>query len=282
MKELWTKIKDWWLNTATWWQQPLIIIAAAVVIILMICFLWKLILPLLTIAAFFGWPLILVAIDRREKAKRKATYYNSSYYAVTHNEYDDVRRDAGKLQEYQISQLLVPYEQAGAKLLFNAYIPKKEGTTEIDVLMISSYGLFVFESKNYSGWIFGNSRSQQWTQTLRTGRYSSHKEHFYNPIKQNSTHIYYLKKLLPRDIPTQSIIVFSDRCEFMDVDTEDADADVIYLSQVTHPVRYAYERQPVQLTPDEIQDIYDIIYPYTQVSEEVKQAHIWQIEQMHR
>lgn len=68
----------------------------------------------------------------------------------------------------------------------------------------------------------------------------------------------------------------------MDVDTEDADADVIYLSQVTRPVRYAYERQSIQLTPDDIQEIYDIIYPYTQVSEEVKQAHILQIEQMHR
>ncbi len=53
------------------------------------------------------------------------------------------------------------------------------GTTEIDLLLIHPKGLFVFESKNYSGWIFGNEVYQNWTQTLPKGRRGDvHKERF--------------------------------------------------------------------------------------------------------
>lgn len=47
------------------------------------------------------------------------------------------------------------------------YVPKDDGTTtEIDLIMLSPMGIYVFESKNYSGWIFGNEKSRYWTQTL--------------------------------------------------------------------------------------------------------------------
>ncbi|MDM5232918.1 nuclease-related domain-containing protein [Lysinibacillus pakistanensis] len=54
------------------------------------------------------------------------------------------------------------------RLLVNAYIPKRnlDELTEIDLLYIDRTGLYVLESKNYSGWIFGNEARQQWTQTM--------------------------------------------------------------------------------------------------------------------
>ena len=59
------------------------------------------------------------------------------------------------------------YEKEGTRFLFNLYIPEGEnGTTEIEMLMLSAKGLFVFESKNYSGWIFGSERQPKWYQTL--------------------------------------------------------------------------------------------------------------------
>ena len=70
-----------------------------------------------------------------------------------------------------IYKYLKDFENQGAKFLFNIYIPKKGNeTTEIDVLMISSKGLFVFESKNYSGWIFGGDNQKYWYQTLPSNR----------------------------------------------------------------------------------------------------------------
>ena len=69
-------------------------------------------------------------------------------------------------------------------------MPKENGeTSEIDVLMIHNKGIFVFERKNFSGWIFGNEIQRMWTQTLPKGRGRSHKESFFNPIMQNRTHI---------------------------------------------------------------------------------------------
>ncbi|MCR4761760.1 MAG: NERD domain-containing protein [Oscillospiraceae bacterium] len=71
-------------------------------------------------------------------------------------------------------------------MLRNVFIPKENGeTSEIDLLYITQKGIFVIESKNYSGWIFGNGNDQYWTQSLP----NKQKKRFYNPMKQNRTHI---------------------------------------------------------------------------------------------
>ena len=68
-----------------------------------------------------------------------------------------------------------------ARVFRNVLVPKTTGatnTSEIDVLMLHEKGIFVFESKNYSGWIFGSEDQFKWTCSLAGG----HKERFYNPI----------------------------------------------------------------------------------------------------
>lgn len=73
----------------------------------------------------------------------------------------------GRKGEYLIYQQLKDYEAKGGKFLFNCYLPRENNkTTEVDVILISEDGIFAFESKNYSGWIFGNEKSKTWTQTL--------------------------------------------------------------------------------------------------------------------
>ena len=53
------------------------------------------------------------------------------------------------------------------KVLRNVYLPKDNGeTSEIDLLFITKVGIFVIESKNYSGYIFGTDTNQKWTVTL--------------------------------------------------------------------------------------------------------------------
>jgi hypothetical protein len=76
--------------------------------------------------------------------------------------------EKGKSGEYLVYKVLQNYEKDGAKFLFNCYLPKNNNndTTEIDVIMIHNSGIYVFESKNYSGWIFGSEHQQKWTQTL--------------------------------------------------------------------------------------------------------------------
>lgn len=68
--------------------------------------------------------------------------------------------------------------------LHNITLAHKDGTSQIDHIVLSEYGMFVIETKNYSGWIFGTANQKRWTQKL--GRQSYR---FQNPLSQNKTHI---------------------------------------------------------------------------------------------
>ena len=212
---------------------------------------------------------------------REILYRKTVYYKVTHVPYLRMRRDLGRFGEFLTYRYLRKHEKEGANFLFNLYIPKGEdGTTEIDVLMISPKGLFVIESKNYSGWIFGSEHQPKWYQTLPQGRGKSHKEAFYNPIMQNKTHIKHLKAMLGESIPMHSIITFSDRCTLKNVEIKSSDIHVINRNEVVGVVASIASSQPDILTASQIQEIHDQLYPYTQTDDAVKQKHIERIEQV--
>jgi len=146
------------------------------------------------------------------------------------------------------------------------------------VLLICSKGIFVFESKNYSGWIFGNELQKNWTQILPKSKGYSNKEYFYNPIMQNASHIKHLKNLIGENVPMHSIIVFSDRCTLKDITIKSAGISVINRYHLKPIVMHIYNQiQTDFLTETEIYDIYNELYPYTQVSYEEKAQHIERI-----
>jgi hypothetical protein len=93
--------------------------------------------------------------------------------------------------------------------LHNVTIPAKDGTTQIDHVIVSRYGVFVVEAKNYNGWIFGGERDAQWTQSLFGKR-----SRFQNPLRQNYRHIAALADFL--DLPEDrfhSVVMFWGECE---------------------------------------------------------------------
>lgn len=206
-------------------------------------------------------------------------YKKSTYYQITRNPYLLVRRDAGLLGEYMTYKYLKFFEEKGGKFLFNLYIPKEEGkTTEIDVLLICEKGIFVFESKNYSGWIFGNEYKRMWCQSLPR-RKSSYKEYFYNPVMQNRTHIECLRNVIGNEVPVHSIIVFSERCELKNIQLKSDTIKVIKRNNVVEVVSELYRREPdIILNEQKIEEMYNMLYPYTQVSADVKAQHIADIK----
>lgn len=214
---------------------------------------------------------------------KDSEYKKSSYYKSTKLPLLKVILDKGKYGEYLTYKNLKKYEKNGCKFLFNAYIPKKDDeSTEIDVMMISNQGIFVFESKNYSGWIFGNEKQKTWTQTLPIGKNVT-KEHFFNPIMQNKTHIKYLRKIVGDDVPIHSIIVFSERCELKKVQVESQDIYVIKRNRLTECVSMICEKfSKIIMDQSEIEKIYFKLLPLTNVSEEVKKQHIDTINQKYR
>lgn len=215
------------------------------------------------------------------EAFRRKKYETTVYYAQTALPYRALVRDKGRLGEYYTFMHL---RNLGGykKFLFNCYVPKSdEKTTEIDVIMLHETGIYVFESKNYSGWIFGSADGKYWTQSLNAGgRAEKHK--FYNPVFQNNNHIKWLKTFLADygEKPFVSYIVFSDRCRFMDIKLTSRDQFVMHRKDAAADVAARAKKAEAVLTAEQIDDIFNRLYPLTQVSDEKKAEHIERIEEM--
>ena len=101
---------------------------------------------------------------------------------------------------------------SGYHLLNNITLPLlEEGTTQIDHILLSKYGIFVIESKHYSGWIFANASQPTWTQVIY-----HYKQRFQNPLRQNYKHIKAVQKILdfiPRE-NIHSLVAFTGSAEF--------------------------------------------------------------------
>jgi Nuclease-related domain len=96
--------------------------------------------------------------------------------------------------------------------LFNhVTLPLKDGTTQVDHILVSRFGVFVIETKHYSGWIFANPKQAKWTQVLYRRKSS-----FQNPIFQNLLHVKAVQNLLDFLPPEciQSAVVFTGDAEF--------------------------------------------------------------------
>lgn len=96
-------------------------------------------------------------------------------------------------------------------LLNHITLELRDGTTQIDHILISRYGIFVIETKDYKGWIFANPAHAQWTQVLVSGKFK-----FQNPVIQNKLHVKTVEELLDF-LPTnaiKSLVVFSGKAEF--------------------------------------------------------------------
>lgn len=93
----------------------------------------------------------------------------------------------------------------------NITIQTANGTTQIDHVIVSRYGIFVIETKNMDGWIFGDAKQPQWTQSLYGKKFR-----FQNPLHQNYRHTKALEEFL--DLPSahfHSVVCFvGESCKF--------------------------------------------------------------------
>lgn len=115
---------------------------------------------------------------------------------------------------------------------------------QLDVVALTTFGILVFEVKNFSGWIFGKGYQEQWTQLLNYGR---HKYRFYNPVLQNARHIEQLRNQLPQlnYYPVFNLVIFYGDCELKaiskiplnsDVFTAPRLKEVVYNLKNLHPI----------------------------------------------
>ena len=166
---------------------------------------------------FVGAAILLgVYLLYRKYFKRNASQESletSAYNRERHTsrEYFSGTNDGEKEVAVTLAQEL-PYKEYF--IFNNLTIPSQLiGSAQIDHLVISKYGVFVIETKDYKGWIFGSSDQPLWTQSLPGG---NNKFQFENPLRQNWSHVQALKELLPmlQEDKFVNIAVFTESSEF--------------------------------------------------------------------
>lgn len=205
-------------------------------------------------------------------APRYIRYKFSKYKQASGNNFFKTIFDSGNYGEFLTFNYLEKLK-GNNKLMTNLYIPKKDGSiTEIDLIMISETGIYVFESKNYSGWIFGDEKNKNWTQTLQNKK----KNRFFNPIWQNKGHINALGYLLNMDEDElyKSYIVFSERCTLKKINITSNNIKVIKRNQLIKTIKKDIEKSTKIITIEQIEEIHSKLQKYILADEVLKKAHI--------
>lgn len=198
------------------------------------------------------------------------------YEIESGNNYMQTRFDTGNYGEYLTFRKFDKIEGSN-RVLANVYVPKEDGsTTEVDLIFIHNTGIYAIESKNYSGWIYGNEKSKYWTQTLKSGK----KHKFFNPIWQNAGHISALKRIIDKDFSEhiESIIVFSERCELKKINVENEKIVVVKRNQLVRKLKSEIEKREVVFSKEHIDSIYYDLLKHCHASDEVKKEHIRNIK----
>jgi len=94
-------------------------------------------------------------------------------------------------------------------LLNNVTLQNAAASVQIDHLLVADTGIFVIETKHYTGWIFGNPSDRHWTQVIYRFR-----SKFRNPIHQNYGHMKAVQSLFTLPMEAYfSVVVFTGEAE---------------------------------------------------------------------
>ena len=176
----------------------------------------------------------------------------------------DSAKEKGKRGEMRVSSILsqLPDEYT---VLNDLVYQTERGTTQIDHIVVSKYGIFAIETKNYSGEIYGDDERQKWTQMIvtdvtyakkwwKTYTYVT-KNHFYNPVKQSLGHTFRIKELLSAfpHVKIVPIVVFTGEAILRNVESR---YHVVYEENLLGVIN---EYRTVCLTDAEVQRILGIL-----------------------
>ncbi len=155
-------------------------------------------------------------------------------------------------------------------ILEDLTLPTTKGTTQVDHIVLSRYGIFVIETKNMSGWIFGGKTQARWTQVMRR-----HKSQFQNPLRQNYLHVKVVQDLLSiRSDQLENLVAF--------VGTAEPKTDMppnVFWSR-GELLNYIASRQIVQFTDSEVRDFaHKLRSSALEANKETRRAHVQHVRE---
>lgn len=160
----------------------------------------------------------------------------------------------------------------GEQYVLNDILFRNEAgkSCQIDHIYINKFGIWVIETKNYSGYIYGGEKQREWTQELASGNIINT---FYNPIKQNATHIYHLSKYLEVKDVFQNVVVF-----LSDADISDITSSNIYSISELSSIKN--KKTNIDLSADKMEYYYKRILELKNNKTISKKEHIKNIHKM--
>ena len=222
------------------------------------------------ILAFFILIIFFIIIIRNKKSEPKVSSktYERNYSAGEYKSYKNYNEVSGEFGERQIALILNSLPQEYYHTFNNIYLYRNGMTNQIDHVVISPYGIFVIETKNFKGWIYGSDNSEYWTENMYGKKYE-----FYNPIKQNYSHIRALQQLLKISINNFiPIVVFSEEAVLKCKTTE----NVIYSFELK---KFIESFQKPILDISKVEKISEKLLNYNIDSEKIKEIHIKNVQQ---
>ena len=178
----------------------------------------------------------------------------------------------GWLGELLVHQVLIwRLDRNVYRVVSNIMLPTEDGTTQIDHIVVSQYGIFVIETKNYKGWIFGSEDQAQWTQKIfrMTNR-------FQNPLRQNYKHIQTISELtgIPESYFKTAVVFLGDATFKTDMP-----ASVMYPSGL---VRYIRSQTEAIIRSEQVPDIIAVISEWAgTLSGQVRRTHVSRLREKH-
>ncbi len=192
------------------------------------------------------------------------------YSKMSGNNYLVMQLSRGNYGEYRIFKAL--YNKDNPTILANVYLPHKDELTEVDLIYIHATGIYVIESKNYSGWIFGNEDNREWTMTVKGGK----RYRFFSPVWQNWAHISAIKEYLnlQEEDRIYSYIVFGNNSTLKNVTVKSADTFVMIRKKLRRTLKRELAKNEVVFTPEEVDFAIELLKARTGASPELKKQHI--------
>lgn len=173
----------------------------------------------------------------------------------------------GKIGEEKTTLVLETLPHHSYRVINDLLINQNGHSSQIDHVVISEFGIFVIETKNYKGWIYGGDNSEYWTQNIYGNKYKLR-----NPILQNQGHIYALNKILKVNPGAfVSIVAFSGKANLKSRFTE----HVVYISQIRKLI-LSYKQKC--LTSESVEWIYNKLLEINVNSRENRKLHINQVK----
>lgn len=202
------------------------------------------------------------------------TFHTTKYKIKSGNGFLKTLLNKGHYGEFILYRKLVK-RIVNEQVLANLYLDSENTElTEVDIVAVTQKGIYIFEMKNYGGYIYGTQKDQYWTQAMN--RFS--KRQFYNPLRQNYAHTKAMENLLGVDssqlIP---IVVFSNRSKLSKINVG-SDDKVFQFKAALKFIKAHQKQSSQQFTKSEVVDIVAKLVTRTNMPEAVKQQHIESVQ----